>query len=72
MYAFTSGRRLAATTKPCANCGAPLPVPAGAARDAETLCSDVAAVSQLLDFAAAADGHAQVAETIRRGAPCRV
>ena len=40
MYAFTSSRKLAATTKPCANCGAPIAVTAGSARDAETLCAN--------------------------------
>jgi hypothetical protein len=39
MYAFTSTRKLAATTRPCANCGAPIAVVAGAAREAETLCA---------------------------------
>ena len=42
MYAFTSSRKIAAQTKPCANCGAPIAVTAGAAREAETLCASCA------------------------------
>ena len=40
MYAFTSSRKTAAQTKPCANCGAPIAVLAGSAREAETLCAN--------------------------------
>jgi recombinational DNA repair protein (RecF pathway) len=42
MYAFTSSRKLAAMTKPCANCGAPIAVQAGSARETETLCASCA------------------------------
>jgi recombinational DNA repair protein (RecF pathway) len=40
MYAFTSSRKLAATTRPCANCGAPIAVQAGSARETDTLCTN--------------------------------
>ena len=39
MYAFSSSRKTAAQTKPCANCGAPIAVLAGSAREAESLCA---------------------------------
>jgi recombinational DNA repair protein (RecF pathway) len=42
MYSFTRPRKVASVSKPCANCGAPLPVPAGSAREAESLCSNCA------------------------------
>jgi hypothetical protein len=42
MYFFTSSRKVASVSKPCANCGAPLPVPAGTAREADALCSNCA------------------------------
>jgi recombinational DNA repair protein (RecF pathway) len=42
MYAFTSTRKTAAQTKPCANCGAPIAVVAGSAREADTLCASCA------------------------------
>jgi hypothetical protein len=42
MYSFTSSRKVASIQKPCANCGAPLPVPQGAAREAESLCANCA------------------------------
>ena len=42
MYAFTSTRKIAAQTKPCANCGAPIAVVAGSAREADTLCASCA------------------------------
>jgi hypothetical protein len=40
MYAFSSSRKTAAQTRPCANCGAPIAVPAGAAREADALCAN--------------------------------
>jgi hypothetical protein len=42
MYSFTSSRKVASASRPCANCGSPLPVPAGAAQEAEALCSTCA------------------------------
>jgi hypothetical protein len=42
MYLFTSARKVASASKPCANCGAPLPVLAGTAREAEPLCANCA------------------------------
>jgi hypothetical protein len=42
MYSFTSTRKVASVSKTCANCGAPLPVPVGTAREAESLCSNCA------------------------------
>ena len=42
MYAFTSSRKTAAATKPCANCGAPIAVQAGSAREGDTLCASCA------------------------------
>jgi recombinational DNA repair protein (RecF pathway) len=42
MYAFSSSRKTAAQTRPCANCGAPIALVAGSAREADVLCANCA------------------------------
>ena len=38
MYAFSSSRKTAAQTRPCANCGAPIACSGRLGREADTLC----------------------------------